>query len=458
MIPICFPQDVYLRSDGGEAIQLLASGAAPTPDRIYLVLNELLEQMVRDCKNNGIAVPVRLPESLLASPHRPARLADILRAGQPLKRQEMRICLFNGGGGGLGDAIMFAPALRILSERLRQLGVTKCRLDVFSMFAGRTAVIFQGLADVRVRPLPLSLQEFLQYDAYVDYSGMLLDQDFQQSHMTDFALGRMGIDPASVADREKAPFLNLDQERPPALEQAISNARQAAGNKPLVAVIFRSSLTRTMPDCKAAGLCEVMAQAYQPVILLPSREEARQFVIRNVLSSTVIDLSEHSTSFMQYMLLLQAMDGLVSVDTSAVHIGGALHKPTVAIFNSINHAYRTRYSPTVTAMQLPYRGKSCQAPCGLSKITSFVEGKLGSGRQFRLEFGHACDEAIDKNQLLDEVIGQINAGEAAGTAEANLAAIQAQAAPKFSGPPAPCWEKLKINDVLRVLHQAMGGR
>jgi hypothetical protein len=463
MIPVYFSQQTTLGYDDGTTQTLLPLTSEHREghivfdsNRVYLALEETLQRLRADCLRSGKPQPTILSHDIFKSlPKKLRHVSDYLSGRVSDVGAEVRICLINGGGGGLGDGILFAPALAILANRLRQQTGAIVALDVFSMLPLRSASVLTGMPCVRVKPLPLSLAAFMAYDAYVDFSGMLQDVTFATTHMTDFALQRMGIDPTTVAAEDKEPFLALPPVVPAEVQASLAMARAAAKDRALVAVIFKSSYTRSMPEEQAATLIRQLAEAHLPVLLMSDTEQAEAFRNQFNLQDRVLDLSPASHSFTNYMSLLAGLDAIVTVDTSAVHIGAALRKPTVGLFNSIDKALRIAYSPTVRGIQLTYQGRHCRAPCGLSKSLAFVEGELPTGSRVRLECGYACAEAVDKEAILAETVRSLNELTATDDLQSRQQQIRQTMIDRLHAHPAPCWATLAAPNVVTALNIVM---
>lgn len=462
MIAAYFPQSIQISCDDGDCCRLQAY----TPDaggnqagwdlkRIYLLLDETFEGASRDCRKLGIAPPVPFDKNILPMiPGWPLPVGDFLEGGKEFSGDTLKVCLMNGGGGGLGDGIMFGSALEILSGKLSAQVRGNVALDVYSSLPARTHAVLRGIPSVRVKALPITIWDYLQYDAQVDCSGMLQDVKFQTAHMTDFVLDRMGMDPGTVSGEEKEPVLRLAARRNPTITVALAQARKQAQGRRMVAVIFSSARVRTMPDPQAAGLIRFLSETCQPVVIMPPHCKSGLFLEQYNLADSVIDLSMVSRGFAEYMSLLAGMDAIVSVDTSAVHIGGALRKPTVGIFNSIDKLYRIRYSPTVVGIQLEYQGKGCTAPCGRSKGAAFVQGNVPGGDSVRLEFGYACDEAVDKESLLNQVIEELQQIDPAADPDSQVSRIYSHFREKFISEYPPCWNEVSNETVAAALEEA----
>lgn len=458
MILVCLPKEISFATEEGTNFTLLPFVPATRddgnlvldPGRVYLALEETVQALISMTMKQELPQPIRLAGALLDHlPQRPQPLAEMLH--NPPKRQ-VRICLVNGGGGGLGDGILSAPAFKVLSQRLHAATGAEPILVAYSMLPQRTGAVLAGVPGLEVRPMPFSLSEFMEYDAVADLSGMLDDPIFHRSHMTDFVLTRLGIDPTSVSAVEKAPFLDLSKEVSDDIALGLGRAYAVAAGKPLVAVIFLSSYTRSLPEAKAAQVIRrVASEGCQPVLLFPKGHSVEAFMERHELQNVVVDCSAVSKTFLDYFMLLAGMDAIITVDTSAVHVGAALGKPTVALFNSINMEYRIRYSPTVHGIQLTYQGRTCTAPCGLSKSRAFIQGKLPDGKPFRLECGYACDEAVDREAILDAAGLAISRIDLAGDVAEQHEKIRQQMADRFHANLAPCWDNLSEDEVVRNL-------
>ncbi len=464
MIPVLFPQQVSIGT--GEGGQCAFAGYDPErfrqgavdPERIYLLMDELLANISKECRKHGVAEPVALDAAVLDNlPAPPASLPELLaQPGRFAGKTEIQICLVNGGGGGYGDGILFAPALAILHARITEMFHSNQRMDIYSMVPERTAAVLGHLPYVRVFPMELSLARFGSYDAFHDFSGMLNDSRFSRMHMTDFYLDCMGIAPGMVPAEQKQPFLSFPDSLAAGIDPACDAVRAEYPERRLAAFIFTSAYTRNMPPALAARVVSSLWQAgWLPVVLMPDAALAARFVAEYGLAGQVADLSSLSVDFSRYVVLLSRMDAVVSVDTSAVHVGAALGKPVVGLFNSIDMVTRITYSPTVEGIQIRYRGKKCTAPCGLSKARAYVSGRLGDGRPVAFECGYACDEAVDREAILRRATERLAGLIGAENPEQELAAIWREATDALHGALSPCWNALSMEQVLSALERAM---
>jgi ADP-heptose:LPS heptosyltransferase len=460
MIPVLFPQPVAIGSrEGGQCRfagydPALPRAGAVDAARVYLLQEELAQSIAKECRRHGLGEPVALAAGIIENfSSLPATLPQLLAEAHRFADQaEIRICLINGGGGGFGDGILFAPALAVLRGRISELLHANQRIDIFSMMPERTAPVVSHLPGVRVLPMELSLAQLGTYHAFHDFSGMLRDKRFAAMHMTDFYLDCMGINPDTVPAGDKQPFLPFPGRVAEGIDPACDALRVRHGGRPLAAFIFTSAYTRNMPPALAAQVINALWQAgWLPVVLMADAGLAARFVAEYGLAARSADLSALSTDFSRYVGLLSRMDAIVSVDTSAVHVGAALGKPTVGLFNSIDMATRIAYSPTVEGVQVRYQGKSCVAPCGLSKARAYISGTLYDGRPVTFERGYACDEAVDREAILGRATARLKALAAAANPDQELAAIWREATEALHGALSPCWHNLQPAEVVAAL-------
>ncbi len=454
LIPIVFRNQLSISCDDGLPLTLyplsqeqIGSGGVPL-DRVYLSNQEGYSSIVKYCTDKRISEPITLDfQDLSRQVNMPPALSDLW--GQGISKKRIRVCILNGGGG-LGDGILLRPALEILMEELFRITGYLPELDCFSMFPGRSSFALQGLANVLVGPMPLDLKSLIDYDAVVDFGGMLEDPRFSNMHMTDFYLARMGLDPSRYPAEAKEPFMPDQGRGYEEVELALRRVREKALGRPTVAVCFVTTKTRAMPFSKAAAVVEALAKEFYPVLLLPSHIDGRGFLKEFGLEDTAEDISSVSTDFSRFVRIIQALGAVVSVDTSAVHIAAGSGIPAAAIFNSIDAQLRTKYSPTVMAIQLRYTGRSCKAPCGISKSRAFLKGDIGNGRRIYWEFGYSCDEAVERDVVLQEAADALGAIACDPDFEEKAQEIRKTTADRFEAP-APCWEKLETDQVVSAL-------
>lgn len=466
MFTVYFPQELKIAAGASRTCLFQALSNAQVMqnqlaladwDRIYLSMDEAFNGIAALCRDHHLSPPVKVSIPILEQFY-PPLLATLLSRKDIDRQQSVRICLFNGGGGGLGDAVLFGAALKVLAARLSAIGFGEVQLDIYSLYPERVELALQGVPSVNIYPINLAVSDFCRYDAYCDLSGFLSDPRVNRTlHMTDVILERLGISPESVSSREKAPFLPRNPSPAPEVSLALANAREQAKGKKILAVVpYAATLTRSLPEAKTVEIFNALKQkGYYSVLLLPPQEQLGKRGDTNVLRQRAdMDFSPASNSTRNFLDLLAGVDAIVSVDTAAVHFGAAFGIPTVGLFNAIRMETLIQYSPSVVGIQLSYAGPHCKAPCGQPKYTALLEGRLANGSYFRWTFGYVCDGGINREVILNNAIRRINHLDYQKDVEAQMETIKWETNMEFGDViHAPCWQNLCGMDVMSELEK-----
>ena len=87
-------------------------------------------------------------------------------------------------------------------------------------------------------------------------------------------------------------------------------------------------------------------------------------------SMGIVNLCGQCETIGELTSLYSMADLIITPDSAALHIGGALKVPTIGVFSSIfPHELRTKYYPSVKALQKSVQCEGCHAvgtflPCG----------------------------------------------------------------------------------------------
>lgn len=265
-----------------------------------------------------------------------------LRAAQPDK-QHFRIALVNAFGTNLGDNLMGASALRAVTAVLTA-GLPSFALDaLFSLGANRASQAFlQTVAGVeQVFFGGISLAEFGRYDAYFDFSELLLAPRYHELPAVDFYLWSMGLDPASVAAADKRNVLSVD----PAAWSAVTPLL-AGATGPTVFFSFRASLAlRSMDPASARqlalGLLEVAPALTLVIDTALELDHPRLRKLDGAIDS--VD---------KLKALVAQVDGVIAVDSLAQHLSDACATPTLLLAATLP-ADRYPYYPHMDALTPP---------------------------------------------------------------------------------------------------------
>jgi ADP-heptose:LPS heptosyltransferase len=455
---IYFPQPMKLNYDDNTSKVLPAHPPMLTNkdgniklvyNNIFLINPDPLDEIHRLCVSNNIKKPGELSTEFIKTINNfPIPVNTIWEQTIFPEKSSFKVALINGAGGGVGDGIMFAPALEILIDKLHSLTGCNITLEILTHAPALTVSALKRIRGIKIRRTPLSLADFLKYDAYLDFSGMMKDPIQETSHITDYVLSKIGINPEKISAQAKEPLLRYPPKSLTEIDLPIIRCRQQSKGKKLIALIVSSTKTRTMPPDLVAELIRILAPKYQPVLMMLNTTEATSFIKDYELTNLVLDLSPVASPTDKFIRILEKMDAIVTIDTSAVHIGGALRIPTIGIFNSINKDYRIKYSPSVLGIQLEYQGKKCKAPCGICKSSLYFKASVSSGQNIHWNIIHACDESIDKETILENTLNELNALQESGNfTPRRLNELRNKVAREMNKNFTPCWQSLQLDTI-----------
>lgn len=266
-------------------------------------------------------------DSLSLHPDReplPAQL-QALRARKPHK-QHWRFAVVNGFGGNLGDCTMGITAFRVVLQHLQQ-HFSSLSCDFLFGFGTNPAtadILGHEPGVERVRFHTLTAAELAQYDGYFDFSNLIELPGFKELPFVDWVLWWCGLAPQDVPAQHKR---NRGHIRQDAWQTVQTLLREQPGPK----VLFNpkaSNALRSMPND--------VAQRFVARLL----ELAPEFhwVIDQPLSfkhPRLLDLSGHIDSPEMFKALVTQVEGVITVDTFAIHQADVSSTPCVTLFSSI---------------------------------------------------------------------------------------------------------------------------
>ena len=258
-------------------------------------------------------------------------------------------------GGGIGDLILFIPALNILRSRLAQ-GV-KLYLATFQ----EKVELFEGISGIEdITVMPKRMSQVIGMDYYLEFSGH--SNLFGSMHMTDFYLTLMKIPPETVPPESKTPFLPGTKTMSKKIIRRFERLRKK-NDKIVYCQTRTSSIIRNL----SKELCLWLAKNTPEVtfVTTPEKQGERIDWPRNLIA---LDTTE---SLCDYITAIFCSDAVISPDSSAYHIAAALNKPAITLFGPIGSTLRSLYSPTVIPLDAEYAGITCKSPCGTNIVSEF---------------------------------------------------------------------------------------
>ena len=270
-------------------------------------------------------------------------------------KKEITVFILNGMGSGLGDTIVGLTALNVLYEKLKE-HFKKVIIDIgptpISSSKGHRSLCNQlnkkshNIRQTRLLPIPLI--DLFKYDLVVDYSCVVLRENFNNQPMIDFYLENMGIDPKTVPSEHKIPFVKNDLKVSRNLQPLFDKIRKDNPNRKLVLLSPKASGEfRTMPDLFIKEAVNAIIDNGDVLITCHGWNSSSK-----IFHERHIDISEYSKNIESFVSIISQMDKIISCDTSTYHISAAFNIPTIVFFASINPEYRIKYYPNCTGISI----------------------------------------------------------------------------------------------------------
>ncbi len=254
----------------------------------------------------------------------PLQLAALV-ARNPAKRH-FRIAVVAAFGTNLGDCLIGMTAIRLVAETLRH-SLPGFLLDMLLCSSGNPANLDIVAHEPWVGELHVagpSVSDFARYDAYFDFTGLIGLPRITEMPMVEWFLWWSGLDPAAVPHERKRNILNMSWL---ASTQVAELLRVIPGKR----VLFNPKASvplRSFPDESAVLFVQKLLELDPDLQLVVDRplklEHPRLF-----------DLSGKIDSPQKFQALVAQLDGVITVDTFAIHVADAASVPTVGLFASI---------------------------------------------------------------------------------------------------------------------------
>lgn len=275
----------------------------------------------------------------------PDQLVALRRA--KADKVHFRFLFVNGFGTNLGDSTVGCTVLRqVLACMRRWLPQVSCDLILGPGPSPALAALFATEPGVeRVLYHTLSLSDMALYDGCFDLTELIFRPRYDELPMVDWGLWWCGLDPEAVASSDKRNSGQID----PAVFAEVTGLLALTRLSGMRCVLFNpkaSTPLRTMPETQALHFAEALLE------LAPDL----QLVIDQPLAVTherLSDLSAHIDSPEKLKALIAQVDGVISVDTFAIHWADACSVPTVGLCASIEPDHY-RYYPYFSAVGMEH--------------------------------------------------------------------------------------------------------
>lgn len=286
-------------------------------------------QVLEDC-NMGQMIQTADAEVICAhcgeSAHIPKK-APVLTPGS-------EICISRPGG--YGDLLFLRPILKKLVEM--EVRPVICCAEVFR----------RPVDDYPWLPYPSPWEEFSKYDNHVVLEDMVeTNPAGKTTHVIDLFAEACGV---TLTDKEKrVEFSTTPAEKEWAHEHFPKTERKRIGIQ-----LKASSPVRTYPAAMLVEVLRLLEKDGWEVLCLGRKNDA------NVEETELIKwVGKHDPDFGQSCSALETCDVVLAPDSALCHVGGALNIPTLALYGPFPWQLRTKYAPSIRAIN----GQARCAPC-----------------------------------------------------------------------------------------------
>jgi len=266
----------------------------------------------------------------------------------------VRVLICNAFGAGYGDVLIGSAIVETLHRQIRAMGKTP-QIDFlihpYSFERERHFEVYKLNPYIhRLHFTTITLQQYKTYDYYSTSENYVRDPAFQRDDVYDFFLARLGLAAGQFDGRLK---LYPDRAVVEEVERLAQQWRAGAAGEPVLLINFFATPLRAVPRFKWSEFVHAFADEYRLAFNCDRSEldRLREFLaeLPPEIRARTIDLSETIAKSFNHLIavLYHAVDAVVSPDTSVIHVAGALGKPCVAIFFSVEPSTRLRYYRTV---------------------------------------------------------------------------------------------------------------
>ncbi len=265
-----------------------------------------------------------------------------LKARHP-GRKHFHLAVVNAFGTNLGDTMLGMTALRYIAKYLKQ------HLDSFviDLLLGANA----GVANFDIAGhddwvgdqhlIGPSILDFGRYDAYFDFSGLIALPRITEMAISDWYLWWCGLDPAAVPAPDKR---NIMHHQWP-IWQEVTRILQGIKGKKIFFNPKASVPLRTFADDHVPKFLKRLLKVAPDVTIIIDREIKLDH-------PRLVNLSKEINSAAKFAALVAHMDGMISVDSFALHAADCANVPSVGLFASID-PYAYPYYPHLKGILIP---------------------------------------------------------------------------------------------------------
>ena len=289
-----------------------------------------------------------------------------------IEKGEISIAITNAMSNALGDHMIGMKALKNFREELsKYIPNDKIIINLFQLSPDRLRPITQQWEGVwqQIFIMPSKLNILVAHDAMIDFGGLLTYENFGNQSLMDFFEDAFSTKGLKISPERRRMSYTPDQSSKEKINSLMKIVRRKANGRKIVLYHHLSTTPiRSIPNS--------LAKIHVEEIINKS-----DFFVVSALgidfeNDRFLNLNNYSKGIDEFASIISECDGVITVDTLALHLSDVFSKPTVAIFSGIDPEKRCSDYPFVKSISLEKEGGLLKGqhkiefhlPCALEKI------------------------------------------------------------------------------------------
>ncbi|NVJ52270.1 MAG: hypothetical protein HWD90_01155 [Campylobacteraceae bacterium] len=276
-------------------------------------------------------IAMQSDENLVESVYLNEDKSDLKKQISGTLKKDIKVLILGSLGSSISQMICACSALRIFYEKLKKQFKT-VTLDIYinaseNRFYSRDKMIFSNQNFVnKVSALSIDVKEFCSYDFFVDASSVTKRSFYQTLNYTDAWLYKLGIDYKTIPEEMKYNTINLTSYRP---KKELKDRLQLIKQKGKVLLFhpYSANSFKSIPKDYAVKLLKKMIEKMPDYVFVSALKLDPKFK-----NDRYFDLSNDSSSFLDFCYIISNCDKAFTVNTSTYHIADAFFIPSVVVF------------------------------------------------------------------------------------------------------------------------------
>ncbi|RXJ90182.1 hypothetical protein CRV01_03200 [Arcobacter sp. CECT 8983] len=276
-------------------------------------------------------IAIQSEENLVESVYLNEEQSDLKKQIDGTLKKDIKVLILGSLGSSISEMICACSALRIFYERLKKKFKT-VSLDIYinaseNRFYSRDKMIFSNQSFInKISALSIDVKEFCSYDFFVDASSVTKRSFYQRLNYTDAWLYKLGIDYKTIPEKKKYNEINFTSYKPKKeIKEKIESIKQMG--KVLLFHPYSANAAKSIPKDYAVKLLKKMIEKMPDYVFVSALKLDPKFK-----DNKYIDLSNDSSSFLDFCYIVSNCDKVFTVNTSTYHIADAFFIPSVVIF------------------------------------------------------------------------------------------------------------------------------